>query len=223
MNSALSKLKNKGIQGTRNKVLLVCGMVSSAWYFVINIIIPLQDKGYDIASQTVSELSAIEAPTRTLWIILCSFYTLLMIAFGFGTWFTAKENKKLRMVAVIIIFDAVFGIFWPPMHQREVIAAGGGTLTDSLHIAWTAIHGILMLLMIGFGAAAMGKGFRIYSVLTVMLFLVFGILTSIESAGINTGKPTPTIGIRERINMFIYMLWIAVFAALLLRRNKVVS
>lgn len=77
--------------------------------------------------------------------------------------------------------------------------------------------------MIGFGAAAMGKGFRIYSVLTVMLFLVFGILTSIESAGIKTGKPTPTIGIRERINMFIYMLWIAVFAALLLRRNKVVS
>jgi hypothetical protein len=73
MNSALSKLKNKGIPGTRNKVLLVCGMVSSAWFFVINIIIPLQDKGYNIASQTVSELSAIEAPTRTLWIILCSF------------------------------------------------------------------------------------------------------------------------------------------------------
>src|SRR6185295_9257289 len=81
------------------KLLLICGIISSTWYFVINIIVPLQYEGYNIASQTVSELSAIDAPTRTLWIILCFFYTLLMIAFGCGTWLSAGSSKNLRFVA----------------------------------------------------------------------------------------------------------------------------
>ena len=202
------------------KFLLICGIISSAWYFVINIIVPLQYEGYNIASQTVSELSAIDAPTRTLWIILCVFYTLLMIAFGCGIWLSADSSKKLRFVAMVIIFDAVFGSFWPPMHQREVIAAGGGTLTDTLHIVWTIVHLALMLLMIGFGAAALGKGFRIYSAATIIVFLVFGILTSMESPGIEANKPTPYIGIWERVNMGAYMLWVVVFAILLLQREN---
>ena len=202
------------------KFLLICGIISSTWYFVINIIVPLQYKGYNIASQTVSELSAIDAPTRTLWIILCVFYTLLMIAFGCGIWLSADSSKKLRFVAMVIIFDAVFGSFWPPMHQREVIAAGGGTLTDTLHIVWTIVHLALMLMMIGFGAAALGKGFRIYSAATIIVFLVFGILTSMESPGMEANKPTPYIGIWERVNMGAYMLWVVVFAILLLQREN---
>jgi hypothetical protein len=202
------------------KFLLICGIISSVWYFVINIIVPLRYEGYNIASQTVSELSAIDAPTRTLWIILCVFYTLLMVAFGCGIWLSADSNKKLRFVAMVIILDAVFGSFWPPMHQREVIAAGGGTLTDTLHIVWTIVHLAFMLLMIGFGAAALGKSFRIYSAATIIVFLVFGILTSMESPGIEANKPTPYIGIWERVNMGAYMLWVVVFAILLLQREN---
>jgi hypothetical protein len=202
------------------KILLICGMMSSAWYFAINIIVPLQYEGYHIASQTVSELSAVDAPTRMLWMTLCIFYTLLMIAFGSGIWLTAEGNKKLRFVAVVIIFDALFGSFWPPMHQRESLAAGGGTLTDDLHILWTFVHLVLILLMIGFGASALSKGFRIYSLATILIFLVFGTLTAMESPGIEANKPTPYIGIWERINMGAYMLWIVIFAIMLLRRKK---
>jgi hypothetical protein len=202
------------------RYLLYYGILSTAWYIITNIIVPAQYAGYNISSQTVSELSAIDSPTRTLWIVLCSFYTLLLVAFGIGVWLTSDQNKKLRFVATIIIFDAVFGIFWPPMHQREVIAAGGGTTSDTLHIIWTFIHLLLVLLMIGFGAAALGKGFRIYSIVTVVLFIVFGILTSRESHGIDTGQATPYIGIWERINMGAYMLWIVVFAIELIRRTK---
>ena len=143
-----------------------------------------------------------------------------MIAFGCGIWLSADSSKKLRFVAMVIIFDAVFGSFWPPMHQREVIAAGGGTLTDTLHIVWTIVHLALMLLMIGFGAAALGKGFRIYSAATIIVFLVFGILTSMESPGIEANKPTPYIGIWERVNMGAYMLWVVVCAILLLQREN---
>ena len=201
------------------KILLFCGIFSSLWYLAVNIIVPMQDPQYSITSQAVSELSAIDASTRALWVLLCVFYSLLLIAFGLGIWLSFDHSKKLWFVATVIILDAILGFFWPPMHQREVIAAGGGTLTDTLHLVWTYAHLTLVLLMIGFGAAALEKKFRIYSIVTVALFIVFGILTTMESPGIESGKPTPYIGIWERINIAAYMLWIAVFAIVLLRRK----
>jgi len=202
------------------KSLLICGIVSMLWYVVINIIVPAQYPGYDIASQTVSELSAIDIPTRRLWFLLCLFYSLLLLAFGLGIWLSAKGNRKLRFVGAIILFDAVLGIFWPPMHQREVIAAGGGTLTDTLHLFWAFVHLVLMLLMISFGAAVLGKGFRLFSAAIVLIFIVFGILTTRESLGLKANLPTPHVGIWERVNIGAYMLWIIVFANELLKRNN---
>src|SRR4030095_13753386 len=120
----------------------------------------------------------------------------------------------------VILFDSVLGFYWPPMHQREIIAAGGGTLTDTLHLVWAFIHLSLMLLMSGFGAAAFGKGFRLFSVFIVVAFMVFGILTTKESLGIEAGLPTPHAGTWERVNIGAYMLWVIVFAIMLLRRNN---
>lgn len=212
--------KELKIRSVLQKFLLLCGIVSTLWYIAVNIIVPLQYPGYNIASYAVSELSAIDAQTRVLWMTLCFPFSLLVIAFGLGVWLTADHNKNLRIAAVVIIFDAIIGFFWPPMHKREIIAAGDGTLSDTLHLVWTFIHIILMLFMIGFGAAALGKTFRIYSIGTVTAFIVFGILTALESKGINAGTPTPYIGIWERINMGAYMLWIVVFTIALLKKKK---
>jgi hypothetical protein len=206
------------------KNLLIGGILAMLWYVIINIIVPMQYPDYDIVTQTVSELSAIDAPSRPFWFVLCIFYSLLFITFGLGIWLSANGNRKLRFVAVVVIFDAILGFFWPPMHQREIIAAGGGTLTDTLHLVWAFVHLILMLLMIGIGASVLGKGFRIFSVAVVLIFIVFGILTTIESRGIEANLPTPYIGIWERINIGAYMIWIIVFAILLMKRiNKSVN
>lgn len=202
------------------KGLLICGILAMLWYVAMNILVPLQDPGYDSASQTVSELSAINAPTRTTWFVLGIFYSLFFIAFGIGIWLSSRGNRTLRIVATVILFDAVLGFFWPPMHQREILAGGGGTLTDTLHVVWAFVHLILMLLMIGFGASVFGKGFRIFSVVIVLVFMVFGILTTIDSPGVNANLPTPYIGIWERINICAYMLWVIVFALKLLKRNS---
>lgn len=202
------------------KVLLCFGIISIVWYVALNLLIPLKYPGYSALSQTVSELSAIEAPTRSLWVLLCIPFSLFTIAFGIGIWLAAGHVKKLQIVGAVVILDAVIGLFWPPMHRREIVAAGGGTLTDTLHLVWTFIHLVFMMLMIGFGAAALGRQFRIYSIITVLFFIVFGILTAIESPGIEAGEPTPYIGIWERINMAAYMLWVAVFAIALLRRQQ---
>jgi hypothetical protein len=206
------------------KSLLVCGILSMLWYVAINILVPAQYPGYDIASQTVSELSAIDAPTRTLWMVLCIFYSIFFVAFGLGIWLSANGNRKLKFVSAVIIIDACIGLYWPPMHQREIIAAGGATLTDTLHLVWAFVHLLLMLLMIGFGAAIIsGKSFRIFSAAIVLVFIIFGILTTKDSSGIEANLPTPHLGIWERINIAAYMLWVIVFAILLIRNNKTTS
>jgi hypothetical protein len=51
------------------KILLVCGLLPSMLYVAMNVFVAMQWEGDSSASQTVSELSAIGAPTRSLWVL----------------------------------------------------------------------------------------------------------------------------------------------------------
>jgi uncharacterized membrane protein len=118
---------------------------------------------------------------------------------------------------------AVFGYFWPPMHQRAVLAAGGGTLTDTLHIAWTIVTGLLFMLETGFGAAALGKRFRLFTIATMVIALACGALTGTYASRIQADLPTPWVGVWERLSAAAYMLWIAVLAIALMRAQRVAA
>ncbi|AEW00894.1 hypothetical protein A4D02_13115 [Niastella koreensis] len=202
------------------KIFLICGILSSVLYVAANIICASQYDGYSTVSQTVSELSAIGTPTRQLWVTLMVPYSLLMIAFGLGVWQSAGINHRLRIVGIIFIVNSVIGFFWPPMHQREVLASGGGTLTDTLHIVFTIVTVPLMMLAIVFGAAALGKRFRLYSIITLVILIGAGAMTGIDGPKISANQPTPWIGIWERINIGIFLFWIVVLAIVLLRAEK---
>ena len=69
------------------------------------------------------------------------------------------------------------------MHQREVLAAGGGTFSDTMHVALGGVTVLLMFLAIGVGATAFGRRFRLYSIGTVAMLLTFGAFVSLESGG----------------------------------------
>jgi hypothetical protein len=198
-------------------VLLACGVLSSLLYAAMLVFVPLGWDGYSSASQAVSELSAIGAPTRSLWVSLGLVWALLYAAFGWGVWLSAGQNRRLRVVGAGIIAAAVFGLFWPPMHQREVLAAGGGSLTDTLHIVWTVVNGVLTLLVMGFGAAALGRRFRLYSIATIVILLVAGAWTGTYASRMEADLPTPWLGIWERINIGVWLLWVAALAIALLR------
>jgi hypothetical protein len=201
------------------KNLLICGILSSLLYVLMNIFVPLWFEGYNIPSQTVSELSAINAPTRTLWVFLAIVYILLFAAFGLGVGKAAEGNRQLRIVARLIIVYAIINAYWPPMHLR----GNEPTLTDTLHIVWAMVTLALMMLVMAFGAAALGRSFRFYTIVTFVVFLSFGVLIGTEAPGIPKNLPTPRIGIWERINIGAYMLWVVVFAITLLRRQKAVE
>jgi hypothetical protein len=216
----LSIKVNKPVNQIVRTSLLICGILSSLLYGAMNIFVPMLFEGYNAASQTVSELSAIGAPTRPLWVLLATVYSLLVAAFGWAVWASAGRNRPLRMVGGLMVISGIIGLFWPPMHQREALAAGEESLTDTMHIVFTMVTVPLMLLAIGFGAAAFGKRFRLYSIVTIVVLLLFGALTGLDAPRLEADLPTPWLGVWERISIGAYMLWVVVLAIILLRAGK---
>jgi hypothetical protein len=198
------------------QILLACGILSSLYYAMMNIIVPGYFPGYSVASQTVSELSAIGAPSRPIWVSLAAFYSLLVLAFGWGTWRMATQNRRLRVVAVLMLLIGISGFFWPPMHLR----GEPFTNTDMMHIVFAWVTVLFMIGMISFGAAAFGSRFLRFSVFTLGVILVFGTLTGISGPNIAANLPTPWIGVWERINIGAWLLWVIELAITLMKRKK---
>jgi len=205
---------------TWRKALLVCGVASSLLYAAM--IWGIRYEGYSPISQVPSELTAIGAPTQALWARLGWIYTVLITAFGIGVWKSAGGNRALRLVGGFILAQASLALLWPfaPMHQREVLAAGGGTSSDTLHQVLAAVTVFLMFLAIGFGATAFGKRFRLYSIVTIVVLLVFGGLTFLEAPRLEMNLPTPWIGLWERINISVFLLWVVALGAMLWRTGS---
>jgi hypothetical membrane protein len=200
------------------RILLVCGILSSLLYVGTDILVVTIYDGYSYTSQTVSELIAIGAPTRPLVASLMLTYGVLVIAFALGVWRSAGEKRALRLVAIGLIGKEVLGsivtLFFP-IHMRGV----EGTLSDTMHGILTLVGSLFYLLAMGFGATAFGKPFRLYSIATILILVVFGVLAGLEIPRIAANLPTPWLGVWERINIFAAMLWIAVLALVLLRMH----
>jgi hypothetical protein len=203
------------------RLLLLCGIAASLLYVAMNVVVPMRWPAYSSFSQTVSELSAIDAPTRAVWMPLGVAYTVLMVAFGAGVAASSRGRLAVRVSGGLLVAYGAVGMFWPPMHQRAVLAAGGHTRTDTLHLVWAAVTVLLMFLAMLFGAAALGRRFRAYSIATIVTLLAFGALTSVQAPAVEANLPTPWIGVWERINIGVFLLWVIVLAVMLLRERDV--
>ncbi len=201
------------------KVLLICGILSSLLYVGTDILAAMQWEGYSYISQAVSELQAIGAPTRPLVVSLFTIYNVLVIAFGLGTWATANRKRALRFTGILLIGYGIVGqvaLLFFPMHLR----GAEGTISDTMHATFTIVIVIFTLLSIGFGAVALGKRFRLYSVGTILILLLFGVLAGLHGPRIAAQLPTPWFGVMERINIFASLLWVLVLAIILLRAEN---
>ncbi|WP_422387882.1 DUF998 domain-containing protein [Chroococcidiopsis cubana] len=196
--------------------------MSSLLYVATVVLAAIRWEGYSSTSQTVSELIAIDAPTTPLVVPLFITYSLLVYAFGVGIWRSAGRKRALRFAAVGLVGKEVLGLvvtLFFPMHLRGV----EGTLTDTMHAILTGVGVLFMLLAIGFAATAFGKRFRLYSIATILILLVFGILAGLDGSRLTANLPTPWMGVWERINIFGYMLWVVVLTIMLLRIQDTVA
>jgi hypothetical protein len=207
----------RDVKESWRKALLVCGILSSLLYGAM--IGAIGSEGYSRISQTPSELTAIGAPTRSVWMQLGGVYTVLVIAFGWGVWKSAGRDRALRIVGGLLVAYGSLGLLWPfaPMHQREVLAAGGGTLSDTMHVVLASATVLLMFVAMGVAARAFGKRFRLYSIASIVVLVAFGALTFWDAPRVQANLHTPWIGLWERINISVFLLWVVVVATVLLR------
>jgi hypothetical membrane protein len=204
------------------KFLLACGIVAPVLYGVTTMIAPLRWEGYSAASQTISELFAVEAPTKAFVDPPLIVYSLLVYAFGVGVWLSAGGKPALRMAAGGMVAKEVLGLvvqLFFPMHLRS----GEATFSDAMHAILTAAGVLAMLIAMAFGAAALGKRFRLYSIATFLVFLLMAILSFWDAGRMAQGLPTPWMGVWERILIYGYLLWQAVLAITLWRAQTTVG
>jgi hypothetical protein len=196
------------------KTLLACGIASSLLYVAMTVLLARRWPEYDSWSQTISELSAVDAPTRPMWVLPGALYTVLIGLFGWGVVWSAGPNRRLGTVGWLIVAYGSLGLVWPfaPMHLREVLAAGGGTVSDTTHLVLAAVTVVLMLVALGVGATAFGRGFRAYSLVSLLVLGICGALTFGEAPQVAVNGPTPWIGLWERINLLVFLVWVIALA-----------
>lgn len=199
------------------RALLPCGLVSSLLYAAMDVAGVLSSPGYDPRAQTISELSAIGAPTASLLAPLQTLYSSLLALFGAAVWMIAGRRQSLRWCGGFIIGVAALGIGWAlfPMHRR----GAARTASDTMHLMTGGLTVALLLGAIASGAKALGRGFRLYSAATAAVMLLFGALTSTAAPRLDAGLETPWMGVHERIMMASWLLWMAILSLVLRQRD----
>jgi hypothetical protein len=204
------------------KLLLACGILYALAFAVVNdVVAASRYEGYSRLSQAVSELSASGAPTKGLLTATVPVFTVAMIAFGIGVWRAAGARRALRVTGGLLVAHALTFPLWllAPMSMREKIAAGAATSSDTMHIGLTIVTGLFIFGEITSAAVALGRRFRIYSLVTLATSLAAGVLTGAQSGRLAAGEPTPWWGLTERISILAWLLWLAVLAVALLRET----
>ena len=93
------------------------------------------------------------------------------------------------------------------------------TFTDKMHITVTSLLVLFIFLLMGVGARALDKGFRLYTIITIGVVLLFGALAGVDGYRMAQHLPTPWLGVTERVNIFGFLLWYAVLSIRLLREK----
>ncbi|HEX2993470.1 MAG TPA: DUF998 domain-containing protein [Anaerolineales bacterium] len=200
-------------------IWLVCGILSSLFYASMDVVGGTRWQSYNWLSQEFSRLSAVGAPSRSLHLVLSPIYSLLVIAFGLGIWWSAGRKRGLRIVGGGLIVYALVSFVWPQFFPED-LTAPVSAFTNTMHILLTVVTVLSWMFILGFAAAAFGKRFRLYSIVTLLTILVAGILTGPQAAAMIAGQPTPWLGLTERINIYSFMIWAMVLSITLLRTES---
>ena len=199
-------------------LLLICGIAVAVVQIAGDMLATALYPGYSYVDQSVSELSAIGAPTRSFLVVVGVIYIALVVAFAVGVWKAAGSTRAMRVTAVLLAVFAFNALVWAffPMQQRGSEIA----ITDIGHIGGAILQIITMVLFIAFGSGADGRWFRIFSILMIAAILIAGGLAATQASLIGQGLPTPWLGLIERVSFYGPSLWIMTLAVVLLRERR---
>jgi hypothetical protein len=96
-----------------------------------------------------------------------------------------------------------------------------GEASLAAHVTLFLVGILGWLAAMGFGAAALGKRFRIYSLVSITAVVTSFALGLSYVPEANAGQPMPFLGLDERIGFSAYFLWMSVLAVALWRRPTI--
>lgn len=188
------------------KALVACGPLSVLTYVGWAELAALQWDNYSRIRNAISELFLSDSPSgRFLQPWEGVVYNAVLIAFGIGVWQSARGHRPLRVVGALqVLLGAIFPIG---------LAFGEASL--AAHVGLAMVGVLTWLGTLAFGAAAFGRRFRLYSLITLAVVLVFNALAFMYIPQAAAGEPMGVIGLFERIAFSAYYLWIVVLAVIL--------
>ena len=196
------------------RLSLIAGIASSAVYIGADFLAAISYPDYhSFTSRAISELSAIGSPTRALIQPVYVLHAVFVLAFGLGVRSAGRENPALRITGGLLIALGALDLLAPLASMN--VRGSEWAPADTIHIVATNFTIALIALAMWSAASAFGREFRRYSIASVAMFLLFGVLTFVDAAR----DPTPWLGITERICIGSYLLWQVVLAAALLRER----
>ncbi len=201
------------IPDTVQKVLLSCGFIAAFLYLVMDLLAGNLIKGYRFSIQSMSELGAAGSPTRPLVIGLTIAASAFLVAFGAGVWRVAGAAALPRIVAALIIGNAITGLvstlFFPNSYGMQPKFG-----TPGVQLMFISV--LCFVLAMVFGAAAFHGWMRILSVAIPAAYVVLGILRFALAASFNS-QDLVLIGSQERTMAYSFLVWVAGLAVYLLR------
>jgi hypothetical protein len=194
------------------KVLLACGPLSALVYIGWHELAALRWEGYSRISNAISELHFTGTPSKSLldpwqgWVD-----SGLLAAFGIGIWLSAQGSRSLRVIGALMILPVAMIPLWMIFGEASL----------AVHLALIGVGILSWLVAMGLGAAALGKWFRIYSLVSLAVVVAFFALGFSYVPEANAGQPTLFLGLDERIGFSAYFLWQSVLAVALWRRPTI--
>jgi uncharacterized protein DUF998 len=215
ISDVLNHHQSEKTRTTLERGLLICGILAPLLYVGGDILAAMWYPGYSYMNQSISQLSAIGAPTRPFVDTVGTVVGALVLAFGIGVWASAGRKRSLRITGMLMAIYGVLG-FVEGQFPSSAMQLSGGLAANIVHLIVTGANVLLITVFIGFGAAAHGKGFRLYSIATILIMFVFGALASMQAPHA-VQFSAPWMGALERVSYYSWLLWMLVFAVVRLR------
>lgn len=194
------------------RILLFCGIIAPLLYLGTDLIAGKLLTGYNFSAQSMSELGAAGSPTRPLVVAMTLAASALMIAFGAGVWLAAGTAILQRVVAGLILGNAIVGLiatlFFPNQYGVRPEFGTPGVLLMFISV-------LCFVLAMIFGALAYQGWMRFLSILIPVAYVLLALLR-FATAKSSTAGATVMIGTQERTMAYSFLLWTLALAVYLL-------
>jgi hypothetical membrane protein len=197
----------------KGRILFLFGILGPIVYILNVVLGGIITPNYSHIQNAVSELTQKGAPNIVILSTLFVVSAILILLFGIAIIMRYKhQNRRLHAGGVLIVIYGIFAASLASIFPQDPLG-GESTFPGTMHLVIAGLTAFVIMggiLLIGLGMdnqPGPWRGFKLYSVITVILVFVFGAPTPILIM-----NNIELLGLFERLTQLTYLQWFVVFA-----------